>query len=138
MRVALITCVVAAVVGCGAGAAAPIAEPVATDLKITVWPQGRDKGESDTYTLKCSPARGSLARAAGACTELLKLSRPFRPVPPDTFCTDLYGGPQQALVTGTFKGVGVWARFSATNGCQIARAKRVSFLLPGFGTAVGA
>ena len=138
MRVALVTGVVAAVVGCGAGAAAPVAEPVATDLKITVWPQGRDKGESDTYTLTCSPARGSMPRATAACTELLKLTRPFRPVPPDTFCTDQYGGPQQALVTGTFKGARVWARFSATNGCQIARAKRVSFLLPGFGTAVGA
>jgi len=138
MRVALVTCVVAAVVGCGAVAAAPIAEPALTDLKITVWPQGRDNGDSDTYTLKCSPARGTLTRAAAACTELLRISRPFRPVPPDAVCTDQYGGPQQALVTGKFKGDGVWARFSATNGCQIARAKRVSFLLPGFGTAAGA
>ena len=113
-------------------------EPTLTDLKITVWPEGRDKGDATVYTLKCAPAGGSLARATAACTELLKMSRPFRPVPPDTFCTDIYGGPQQALVTGMFKGSRVWARFSATNGCQIARAKRISFLLPGFATAAGA
>jgi hypothetical protein len=36
------------------------------------------------------------------------------------------------------KGARVWAQFSATNGCQIARAKRISFLLPGFATTAGA
>ena len=50
-------------------------------------------------------------------------------------CTEQYGGPQQALVTGTFKGRSVWAMFSATNGCQISRAKRIAFLLPGFARA---
>lgn len=109
-----------------------------TDLRITIWPEGRDKGNGGTYTLRCVPARGSLPRAGAACTELLRMSRPFRPVPPDTFCTDLFGGPQEALVAGTFKGVRVWALFSATNGCQIARAKRIGFLLPGFATAAGA
>ena len=137
MRTALVLCLVAAV-GCGSGAAAPSTEAPATDLKITVWPEGREHGGGSTYTLKCAPARGSLLRAASACTELLRMSRPFRPVPPDTVCTDLYGGPQEALVTGRFKGLRVWALFSATNGCQIARAKRISFLLPGFGTATGA
>jgi subtilisin inhibitor-like len=137
MRIALALWLAATAVGCGVGAAAPSAEP-ATDLKITVWPQGRDEGDGSTYTLKCSPARGSLARATAACTELLKMSRPFRPVPRDMVCTDVYGGPQQALVTGTFKGARVWAVFTATNGCQIARARRIGFLLPGFATSAGA
>lgn len=138
MRIALALCLAATVVGCGVSAAAPAAEPTLTDLRITVWPEGREKGNANVYTLKCAPARGSLARASAACTELLKMTRPFRPVPPDTFCTDLYGGPQQALVAGTFKGARVWALFSATNGCQISRAKRISFLLPGFASAAGA
>jgi hypothetical protein len=138
MRIALALCLAATVVGCGISAAAPTEEPAVTDLRITVWPEGRDKGNGSTYTLKCAPARGSLARAGAACTELLKMSRPFRPVPPDTFCTDVYGGPQQALVTGMFKGARVWALFSANNGCQISRAKRIGFLLPGFATTAGA
>jgi hypothetical protein len=138
MRIALTLCLVATVVGCGVGAAAPAEEPAVTDLRITVWPEGRDNGAGSTYTLKCAPARGSLARAGAACTELLRMTRPFRPVPKDMACTDLYGGPQQALVSGTLKGLRVWASFSATTGCQIARAKRIGFLLPGFATAAGA
>lgn len=137
MRIALVSCLLAAVLG-GAAGAARTAEPAPTDLKITVWPDGRSQGDSDTYTLKCAPARGSLPRVAAACTKLQKFPRPFAPVPRDTNCTEVYGGPQQALVTGTYQGRSVWAAFSATNGCQIARAKRVSFLLPGFGTSADA
>ncbi|HUQ23945.1 MAG TPA: SSI family serine proteinase inhibitor [Gaiellaceae bacterium] len=138
MRLALALCLVATVVGCGVGAAAPAEDAALTDLRITVWPEGRDKGNGSTFTLKCAPAHGSLPRSAAACTELLRMTRPFRPVQRDTFCTDLYGGPQQALVTGTLKGARVWALFSATDGCQIARAKRIGFLLPGFTTVAGA
>jgi hypothetical protein len=137
MRIALVLCLLAAVVGCGVGAAAPNAEATPADLKITVWPEGRDEGSSKTYTLECVPARGSLPKAASACTRLLKLSKPFTPVPQGSVCTEQYGGPQQALVTGEYKGRSVWVIFSATDGCQIARSKRVSFILPGFGNAAG-
>jgi len=137
MRIALVLCLVAAIVGCGASAAAPSAEATSTDLKITVWPEGRGEAERDTYTLKCAPARGSLSNAASACTRLLKMTRPFRPVARDRICTDQYGGPQEALVTGTFKGSSVWAVLTLNNGCQISRAKRVGFLLPGFSSGAG-
>jgi hypothetical protein len=53
-------------------------------------------------------------------------------------CTEQYGGPQQALITGQYNGRSVWAMFSATNGCQISRAKRIAFLLPGFTTNTNA
>jgi len=135
MRIALVLCLLAAVVGCGIGTAAPNAEATPADLKITIWPEGRGEGSSKTYTLECAPARGSLPKAASACTQLLKLSKPFTPVPQGSVCTEQYGGPQQALVTGQYKGRSVWVMFSATNGCQIARSKRVSFILPGFGHA---
>ena len=36
-------------------------------------------------------------------------------------CTEIYGGPQTATVTGTFRGEPVSAEFSRTNGCEIAR-----------------
>ena len=135
MRIALVTCLLAAVVGCGIGTAARSAEATPADLKITVWPDGRGEGISKTYTLECAPARGSLPKSTSACAQLLKMTRPFTPVPAGAMCTDQYGGPQQALVTGEYKGRDVWVVFSATNGCQIARSKRVSFLLPGFGAS---
>ncbi len=43
-------------------------------------------------------------------------------------CTAVYGGPGQALVTGTLAGRKLYARFRRTNGCEIARWQRLSFL----------
>jgi hypothetical protein len=134
MRIAIAIAALIAVVGCGAGSAARSATPTETDLKITVWPDGRAEGDSKSYTLRCDPNSGTLPRAATACSRLDKLPRPFGPVARNAVCTEQYGGPQQALVTGRFEGRSVWAMFSATNGCQISRAKRVAYLLPGFET----
>jgi hypothetical protein len=138
MRIAIVVAALVAVVGCGAGSAAQNASPAPTDLKITVWPNGRDEGAAKTFTLRCGPAAGSLPRAATACSKLGTLPRPFAPVPRDVACTEQYGGPQQALVTGRLRGNPVWAMFSATNGCQISRARRVAFLLPGFSATTNA
>ena len=135
MRIAI---AIAALVGCGAGLAAQPASPAPTDLKITVWPDGRAEGDAKTYTLRCGPASGTLPKVATACSKLGPLPRPFGPVSRDAVCTDQYGGPQQALITGKYQGRSVWAMFSATNGCQISRAKRISFLLPGFNTNTNA
>jgi hypothetical protein len=134
MRITLAICVLAAVVGCGAGAA-QTSQAAATDLKVTVWPEGQNENESETYTVRCEPARGTLPRAATACSKLDKLANPFKPVARDAVCTDQYGGPDEALVTGTYEGRRVWARFTLNSGCQITRAKRIAFLLPGFGSA---
>jgi subtilisin inhibitor-like len=138
MRIAIAIAALISVVGCGAGSAAHSASPAPTDLKITVWPNGRAEGDAKTYTLRCSPAAGTLPKVATACSKLGPLPRPFGPVSRDAVCTEQYGGPQQALITGTYQGRSVWAMFSATNGCQISRAKRISFLLPGFNTSSNA
>jgi hypothetical protein len=134
MRIAIAITALIAVVGCGAGSAARAESPAPTDLKITVWPDGRAEGDGTTYTLHCNPAAGTLPKAATACSKLGPLPRPFGPVSRNAVCTDQYGGPQQALVTGRSEGRSVWVMFSAANGCQIARSKRVAFLLPGFNT----
>jgi hypothetical protein len=134
MRIAIAISALIAVVGCGAGSAARGESPAPTDLKITVWPDGRAEGDGKTYTLRCGPAAGTLPKATTACSKLGSLPRPFGPVSRNAVCTEQYGGPQQALVTGRNQGRSVWVVFSATNGCQIARSKRVAFLLPGFNT----
>ena len=138
MRIAIVIAALIAVVGCGAGSAARTAAPAGTDLKITVWPDGRGEGDAKTYTLRCGPAAGTLPKVATACSKLGPMPRPFGPVSRDAMCTEQYGGPQQALVTGRFEEHSVWAMFSATNGCQISRAKRIAFLLPGFNSSSNA
>jgi hypothetical protein len=80
------------------------------------------------WTLRCGPAGGTLPQAAAACRKLAALDDPFAPVPADSMCSQIYGGPQTARVKGTYRGTRVSAVFNRRNGCEIARWKRVSFL----------
>ena len=107
---------------------AAFASPTA-DLAVKVWPQGT-KGPSLRWTLECTPPGGTLPRPARACRRLGRQSEPFRPVPRDAVCTEIYGGPAVALVSGTYRGRRVWTRFQRRNGCEIARWERVGFLFP--------
>lgn len=101
----------------------------ATSLHITVWPQGTH-GAKRSWTLTCAPAGGTLPNRVTACRRLTAMSRPFRAVPKDATCTQIYGGPQIALVTGRLKGRRVRARFDRHDGCEIDRWNRVRFLFP--------
>lgn len=127
---ALAGLLLAAVAG-GCGADEGSAAESATELRITLWPQGEGKRPTRRYTLRCNPAGGTLPRARRACEALGRLRRAFAPVPRTMACTELYGGPSEALVTGTFAGRPVRARFDRTDGCRIARWDRHRFLLPG-------
>ena len=63
----------------------------------------------------------------------------FFPVPgPPMLCTQQYGGPQVALVTGTLGGRQVHCRFSLTDGCEIARWHALAPLLGGISGSTGA
>jgi len=116
----------ALVMGCGdAGSATS-----QTSLTVTFWPQGRDDGPPKRWTLRCNPVGGTHPSARRACARLASLDEPFAPVPPDRVCTQIYGGPQEALATGTYRGRRIWARFSRKDGCQIARWNRHVPLLP--------
>src|SRR5688572_31753714 len=87
-----------------------------TELRIRVWPEGQGNGVAQTWTLRCAPARGTLPGRDGACRRLAGMQRPFAPVPKDVQCTEIYGGPAEALVTGTHRGTKVWAKLSLNNG----------------------
>jgi hypothetical protein len=110
------------------GAAPAAAATGGTSLQIAVWPQGSE-GAPHMWTLHCAPARGTLPHPGTACLRLSKLSSPFAPVPPGTACTMIFGGPQRARVTGTFRGHAVRATFNRSNGCEVVRWHRVAFLL---------
>lgn len=56
----------------------------------------------------------------------------FFPTPgPPKLCTQQYGGPQVAVVTGIFHGRRVQATFQRTDGCEIARWNSLKALLGG-------
>jgi hypothetical protein len=102
---------------------------VAVSLTITFWPEGMT-GPSHAWTLRCAPVAGTLPGRADACRRLDGLKTPFKPVAEGTACTQVYGGPETALVRGTFRGRRVWTYFRRRDGCEIARWRRVSFLFP--------
>jgi hypothetical protein len=102
----------------------------ATSLNITVWPDGEGHPGKRSYTLRCAPAGGTLPHAESACTKLNRLSHPFAPTPKGMACTEIYGGPQEALVTGRFRGRPIRVHFSRKDGCEIGRWNLVRFLFP--------
>ena len=101
-----------------------------TSLHVTVWPNGSDHKPKKTYTLTCAPVGGTLPARAAACTRLSRLKAPFALTPQSVACTQIYGGPDEALVTGRFRGALVHARFNRRDGCEIGRWNRVAFLFP--------
>jgi hypothetical protein len=84
------------------------------------------------WTLRCNPPRGTLSHPGVACRRLAAGGpKLFAPVPQGAICTEIYGGPQVALVVGVVAGGRIWAKFTRDNGCQIARWNRLSsWLLP--------
>jgi len=101
----------------------------ATSLHITVWPNGHGHAPKHAFTLRCAPVGGTLPHRAAACRRLMPLAAPFAPVRKDLVCTEIFGGPAKALVTGRFRGGLVHATFNLHNGCEIGRWNRLRFLL---------
>ncbi|MEO5576125.1 MAG: SSI family serine proteinase inhibitor [Gaiellaceae bacterium] len=136
MRIALLSATLIAAVGCGAGQGASGSTP-GTNLAISIWPEGRGTGVPTKWTLRCDPAGGTLPRRAAACRQLYGLTRPFAPPRKDLACTDLYGGPQQAVISGMYRGSRISTVLGMRNGCEISRAEKLAFLVPGFASAAG-
>ena len=133
MRGAVLIATMAVLVGGAAGSStASATEAPSTQLKIAYWSEGIGEGPAKTWTLRCNPPGGTLGRAGRACLKLATLRNPFARPSPDLMCTQQYGGPDQAQITGTFRGRRVWVALSLTDGCQIARFHTFGFLIPGF------
>jgi Subtilisin inhibitor-like len=128
-------CCLPLIAGCGAlggsddddGSESDGGTSAATELTISVQPQG-EGGPTREWTLRCEPTGGTLPGAEEACAKLT--AEALEPLPPDTVCTQIYGGPQKAHVRGRIDGTPVDARFSRTNGCEIHRWDSVRFLFP--------
>lgn len=108
--------------GSGPGKPAP-----ATQLTVRVDADGDGPAEPKQARVFCdqeSNERGSPCAAA-------KSLRPadFEPTPGDVACTELFGGPETATISGTLERERVEGRFSRQDGCEIARWEKVSALL---------
>jgi hypothetical protein len=100
------------------------------DLQIEI-DRGDGKGP-ERYTLSClGSASGSHPDPQAACAHLASLPDPFAPIPTDAVCTELYGGPQTAHITGVWGGKPVDLELSRTDGCRISQWDRLGPLLPG-------
>nr|WHW29266.1 hypothetical protein [uncultured bacterium] len=97
--------------------------PIAT-LEFTVTHPDAD---TVTYTISCL---GDTATVVGidsindqnACAQLAKPEVKKRIVdgePKDLACTEIYGGPDEAVIAGTFDGAVVNTTIKRTNGCGI-------------------
>ena len=87
-------------------------------------------GAQSKWTLRCQPVAGTHPNRKKACTQLLKAGiKSMAPTPSDTMCTEIYGGPETATVSGSWSKKKIRATFSRINGCEISRWEKISLLL---------
>jgi len=104
----------------------------ATDLTIVV---SDGSGKTSTWRLTCDPPGGTHPNPKAACRVLeTNGAVALPPVAQSKACTQIYGGPETATVTGTWHGQPVMSRFARNDGCQISRWKLMEGLLPRSGT----
>lgn len=133
---AIVTGLVLAACGDEAGDSETDADPPAatsapeSDTSLTVTVDPGEGGSTEEWTLTCDPPAGTHPDPEAACATLDHLDPSvMEPVPPDQMCTQIYGGPQTATVSGTWNGEPLVAEFSRQNGCEIDRWDAVVDLL---------
>lgn len=103
----------------------------AVEIRLVVTLTDSAGGPPQTWALTCDPPGGDHPDPAAACRALDASRAPFDPVPAGTMCTQIYGGPETATITGTWRGESVDAAYERTDGCEIARWDALSAV---FGT----
>lgn len=94
--------------------------------------QARDRPGAPyvTHRLRCDPPGGDHPRPRTACRDLAAAAAALAPAPTDQLCTQQYGGPQTARISGTYRGRPVDVRLERTDGCAIARWEALGDVLP--------
>jgi hypothetical protein len=92
-----------------------------------------DRGDGsapERWSLTCVGfVEGDHPRAEEACEHLKAMDDPFAPIPDDAICTQIYGGPETAHVTGLWRGEPVDLQLSRSDGCRIDQWERLGPLL---------
>jgi hypothetical protein len=126
MRWALIFIAALALAGCGAEAGAPSASGTLAQLTVRLDADGPGPGKARELRLSCDSAKDSSACGTAAGLR----ASDFTAVPADRVCTDIFGGPETASVSGELRGESVRGDFRRQNGCEIKRWKAIAGLLP--------
>jgi hypothetical protein len=130
--------------GCGSESGNPgEAADTVTELQILYWPEGTRPsrlgrilgerrlpvGQGKRWTLECDPPGGTHPDSEETCKRLEELDNPFAETPEDEVCTEQYGGPQVASVSGVYRDETVNTRFARDDGCEIGRWQKHAFLI---------
>lgn len=119
------------------GTSAPTSgDEVTARIEVALYGDGSTL--SSQYALHCSGTApvdsGGVPDAAGACAAINENPQILSPRrAPDRACTEIYGGPDRAVVSGTLDGEQLSTEFTRTNGCRIAEWDAVDTLLGGGG-----
>ena len=130
-----------------APAPSPSAAPVTSgpgpgNAELAIMVKSSETGAVSNFTLVCqngvAAAESQHPGAASACTALKNNAALLSPAPraKDQACTQQYGGPQQATVTGVVDGTPVEVGFSLRDGCEIAAWNAARDVLGSTGGAV--
>jgi hypothetical protein len=115
MRRLILLGVLAALAGCGSEA--PTASGPATNLLVTVDADGTGPEAPKQLRVRCDAERTD-----DACEDIANMPPgTWEPVKPRRVCTDIFGGPEVARVSGTLAGAPLSAKFSRQNGCEVTR-----------------
>lgn len=90
-------------------------------------------GTTTTWTLTCDPVGGTHPDAEQACAALQNHGEALDPVPKEKMCAQVYSGPEQATITGTWLDEEVSASLSRINSCETARWDALVPLVPAGG-----
>ena len=113
--------VFASVAGCGDDDGDdPTVSGAETNLIIDLDADGPAGKPSRSAQISCAAGQET-----SPCPQLAEVdASDLAPVPPQTACTEIYGGPDVVTVTGTLHGEPVDAKLSRANGCEIDRFER--------------
>ena len=115
----------------GAPPAPPSSRPSPSTAAALTIDYDDGGGTVTTWKLTCDPEGGDHPDPAGACAALARNGATALPaVSPGKMCTQVFGGPQTALVTGTWRGQEWNSRLNRADGCQVARWDALEGLLP--------
>jgi hypothetical protein len=104
----------------------PPAGPGAGNAELAIMVKPTPAGPSVNYTLVCRDgvptAESKHPKPEAACAALKNNAALLSPAPKPTaqVCTQQYGGPQTATVTGIVDYTPVDVTFARTDGCEIA------------------
>ena len=87
-----------------------------TELTLTLDVDGSGGEPPRHASLSCPGGEGPACDAVAALP-----TAPAAPVPAQTACTEIYGGPETVAIEGTIDGDPVDATLTRANGCEIER-----------------